>query len=263
MSAPSEPGIAGSLLDPADPPPFRLFEERTASPFLLSADHAGRAIPRALGSLGLSQADLDRHIAWDIGIAGVTERLAASLGCFAILQSYSRLVIDCNRPPHVDSSIATLSEYTEIPGNLGLSAAQKAERQRAIFAPYHARLLAEFERREREQRPLIYVAMHSFTPRFKEVDREWQFGVLYNRDTRLALELLAVLRAEGFEVGDNQPYFVSDLSDYGVPTYGEQRGHVHVELEIRQDLIATPEAQGRIAGLLSHALPAAAKPFLG
>lgn len=252
-----------ALLAPNDPPPFRVIADSTQSPYLLTADHAGRAIPRALGSLGLTSAALDTHVAWDIGIAAVTESLATKLPAFAILQNYSRLVIDCNRPTHVESSIATLSEHTEIPGNVGLSAADKSLRASEIFEPYHAQILAEFERRERAQRPIIYVAMHSFTPRFKGVDREWEMGVLYHRDRRLAEQLLELLRAEGLRVGDNQPYFVSDHTDYGVPTYGEQRGHVHVELEIRQDLIADPAGQERFATLLARLLPLASAPFLG
>jgi len=262
MTASSEPFASPSLLGHSDPPPFRVLEATSQSPYLLTADHAGRAIPHALGSLGLEKAVLDTHVAWDIGIAEVTERLAAKLPAFAILQRYSRLVIDCNRPPGVESSIATLSEHTEIPGNRGLDTEHIAARTREVFGPYHARILAEFERREQAHRPIIYVAMHSFTPRFKGVDREWQLGVLYHRDRRLAERLLVRLRAEGLSVGDNQPYFVSDSTDYGVPTYGEQRGHVHVELEIRQDLIAEPEGQEKFAVLLARILPDAAAPFL-
>ena len=250
------------LLAPDDPPPFRVFQPESSSPFLLAADHAGRVIPAALGSLGLSEAALDTHIAWDIGIAGVTERLAEKLSAFAIVQTYSRLVIDCNRPLEVESSIATLSEHTEIPGNVGLSKADAALRAREIFEPYHARILAEVERREQSQRPIVYVAMHSFTPRFKGVEREWEMGVLYHRDRRLAERLLELLPKEGLRVGDNQPYFVSDHTDYAVPTYGEKRGHVHVELEIRQDLIQNAAGQEKFAAMLARVLPLAAAPFL-
>jgi predicted N-formylglutamate amidohydrolase len=251
-----------ALLGPSDPPPFRVIEPRESSPFLLAADHAGRAIPAALGSLGVSAGALDTHIAWDIGIASVTERLAEKLSAFAIIQNYSRLVIDCNRPLHVHSSIATLSEHTEIPGNVGVTPEQAAQRAREIFEPYHARILAEVERRERAAERIVYVAMHSFTPRFKGLDREWEMGVLYHRDRRLADRLLELLPKEGLRVGDNQPYFVSDETDYAVPTYGEKRGHVHVELEIRQDLIATAEGQEKFALMLARVLPLAAAPFL-
>jgi predicted N-formylglutamate amidohydrolase len=248
---------APPLLGADDPPPFRVREGHPGCPFVLAADHAGRLLPASLGTLGLTQAELETHIAWDIGIAGVTEQLASALGAFMILQVYSRLVIDCNRPLGAHSSIAELSEFTTIPGNKGLSAAQVAERARLVFEPYHARILAEIERRERAGTPIIYIAMHSFTPRFKGTDRRWHCGVLYNRDARLARPLLQLLASEGLEVGDNEPYFVSDDSDYGIPHYGERRGHLSVELEIRQDLIATPEQQVSWGNLLARVLPAA------
>ncbi len=248
---------APPLLGTGDPPPFHVAEGRPDCPFVLAADHAGRVLPRSLGTLGLTQAELDTHIAWDIGIAGVTRELARQLGAFMILQVYSRLVIDCNRPLGAHSSIVELSEFTSIPGNKGLSTAQVAERARLVFEPYHARILAEIERRERAGLPIVYVAMHSFTPRFKGVDRRWHCGVLYNRDSRLARPLLQLLAREGLEVGDNEPYFVSDESDYGIPHYGERRGHLSVELEIRQDLIATEEQQVSWGNLLGRVLPAA------
>jgi predicted N-formylglutamate amidohydrolase len=224
---------------------------------LLTVDHAGRLLPQSLGNLGLTTTDLETHIAWDIGIRGVSERLAARLGAFLIAQTYSRLVIDCNRPLHVESSIATLSEHTQIPGNCGITERAATERAQAIFVPYHRRIVTELERRERVGQRTVLVAMHSFTPRYKGVARPWHCGVLYNRDPRLARALLGLLSAEGLTVGDNQPYFVSDDSDYGVPVYGEQRGNVHVELEIRQDLIADEPGQMRWAELLARLLPRA------
>ncbi|MEY4549386.1 MAG: hypothetical protein RL685_5581 [Pseudomonadota bacterium] len=249
---------APPLLAADEPPPFRVQEGRADCPFVLTADHAGRVLPASLGTLGLTAAELTAHIAWDIGIAGVTEQLARELGAFMILQVYSRLVIDCNRPLGAHGSIAELSELTSIPGNRGLSAAQVGERARLIFEPYHARILAELEQRERASQPVIFIAMHSFTPRYKGVDRPWHCGVLYNRDARLARPLLQLLAREGLQVGDNEPYFVSDDSDYGIPHYGERRGHLSVELEIRQDLITTPEQQVSWGKLLARVLPAAA-----
>ena len=245
------------LLTEQDPPPFRAREGHLDSPFLFAADHAGQLIPRALATLGLTAAELDTHIAWDIGIAGVTERLAHELGAFMILQTYSRLVVDCNRPPESAQSIVDHSEYTTIPGNRGLSPVQVEQRVEAVFDPYHQRIEAELTRRERSEQQTIFIAMHSFTPRFKGVDRPWHCGVLYNRDARLARPLIQLLAREGLEVGDNQPYFVSDDSDYAIPRYGERRGNLHVELELRQDLIASPDQQARWASLLARVLPAA------
>jgi predicted N-formylglutamate amidohydrolase len=251
------PKAWAALLGEHDPPPFRAREGHLDSPFVLAADHAGQLLPGELGTLGLTQTELDTHIAWDIGIGGVTERLALALGAFVILQTYSRLVIDCNRPLESSTSIVDHSEHTPIPGNRALSPQQAAARAQAIFHPYHQRIVAELERRERTQQRTIFIAMHSFTPRFKGSDRPWHCGVLYNRDDRLARPLIQLLADEGLEVGDNQPYFVSDDSDYAIPHYGERRGHLHVELELRQDLITTPEQQASWAILLARVLPAA------
>jgi predicted N-formylglutamate amidohydrolase len=249
------------LLSAEDPPVYRVFEGSPSSPYVLMADHAGRAIPRSLGSLGLSAAELDRHIAWDIGIAGVSELLAPRLEAFLILQTYSRLVIDCNRPLDSPTSIAEQSEYTVVPGNQGLSAEEKRARAHEIFEPYHARIESELARRAAVGQPTILISMHSFAPRFRGVDRPWHCGVLYHRDSRLAKQLLGLLQEQGLTVGDNQPYFVSDTSDYGIPRYGEQLGNLHVELEIRQDLIATVAQQREWAERLARVLPRAIEPF--
>jgi predicted N-formylglutamate amidohydrolase len=232
------------LLAPDEPSPVRVLCEDGTSDLFLTADHAGRAIPRSLGTLGLPDNELMRHIGWDIGIAGVTERLSASLNATAVLQSYSRLVIDCNRDPSVPSSMPEISELTEIPGNRNLSAAQRSDRRAAIFDPYHARISSLLDGRAAAGRRTVYVAMHSFTPVFKGELRSMQVGVLYNRDARLAAILLELLRAEGdLVVGDNAPYAVSDITDYGVPIHAEKRGLPHVEIEIRQDLIADAAGQ--------------------
>ena len=246
------------LLDPDEPAPVRVLRADGGSDLVLTADHAGRAIPRRLGTLGLPQSELDRHIAWDIGIAGVTERLSAALDAVAILQAYSRLVIDCNRSPDVPSSIPEISETTEIPGNRGVTGAERLSREREIFAPYHARMDQLLETRRQAGRRTVLIAMHSFTPVFRGESRTMHVGVLYNRDTRLALILLDLLRAEpGLSTGDNAPYSVSDLTDYTVPVHAERRGLPHVEVEIRQDLIADERGQsdwaGRFARLLTEA----------
>jgi predicted N-formylglutamate amidohydrolase len=247
-----------TLLASDEPAPVRVIRENGTSRFFLTADHAGRAIPRALGRLGVSESELLRHIAWDIGIEGVTTRLADALDATAIFQTYSRLVIDCNRDPSVPSSMPEISEHTDIPGNRNLSEAARAARVAEIFAPYHARIAALLETRAAAQRPTIVVAMHSFTPVFKGESRAMQVGVLYNRDRRLADIMLALLRAEGdLVVGDNAPYAVSDLTDYTVPVHAERRGLPHVEIEIRQDLIAEEAGQAAWASRFARLLRAA------
>jgi predicted N-formylglutamate amidohydrolase len=246
------------LLDPDEPDPVALDNETGSSIFFLTCDHAGRAFPRRLGRLGLPESETLRHIAWDIGIGAVGQRLSRLLDAAVVLQTYSRLVIDCNRDPNVPSSIPEISETTEIPGNRGLGEEARAARVEAIFRPYHNRIAAALDRRAAETRESVLVALHSFTPVFKGVSRPWQVAVLFNRDRRLAHSLAELLRAEGnLFVGENEPYAVSDLTDYTVPVHGERRGLLHVEIEIRQDLIADSAGQKEWAERLARLLPAA------
>lgn len=242
------------LLTRDEAPVYELLQEAGESPFLLTADHAGRLIPRALGDLGVSPADMERHIAWDIGIAGVTRRLSAALRATAILQAYSRLVIDCNRQPDVASAMPQVSEETLIPGNMGLDEAARAARRQAIFDPYHEAIAGMIARRART----VYVAMHSFTPCFKGDVRQMQVAVLYNRNPRLSLIVADLLQAEaGLVVAQNAPYRVSDETDYGVPVHAERNGLDYLELEIRQDLIADEDGQAVWAARLARLLPLA------
>ena len=245
-----------TLLGADDPAPFTVHRAHGDSPFVLIADHAGQRIPARLGDLGLAQAELDRHIGWDIGIAGLAERLSEKLDAFAILQTYSRLVIDCNRPLEAPGSIVAVSDGTAVPGNEGLDDDAKTARALEIFAPYHARITQELDRRSEETPAPVLISLHSFTPVFAGFVRPWHTGVLYHRDTRLAHALRDALRAEaGLVVGDNEPYAVSDTSDFAVPVHGEQRGLLHVELEIRQDLIADTAGQEEWAERLARILP--------
>lgn len=251
------------LLAADEPPAFALEREHGASPFLLICDHASRRIPRALGDLGVSEAELQRHVAWDIGAAGVASRLSAALDAFLILQNYSRLVIDCNRPLDAPGSIVARSEATDIPGNIGVSAPAAALRAREIFHPYHARIGAELDRRTAQQRPTILISVHSFTPVYHAVPRPWQIGMLYGRDPRVAQRLLAIIRDEGcWNVGDNEPYAVTATTDYAIPVHCEARGIAHVGLEIRQDLIEQPDGQAEWAERIAAWLHAIAPHFV-
>jgi predicted N-formylglutamate amidohydrolase len=252
-----------ALLEPDEPDPVMMENESGDSVFFLTCEHAGRAFPRRLGRLGLPEAETLRHIAWDIGIGAVGRELSRLLDAAVILQTYSRLVIDCNRDPNVPSSIPEISENTEIPGNRGLDEAERAARADAIFRPYHNAIAAALDRRAAASRATALVALHSFTPVFKGISRPWHVAVLFNRDPRLAHNLAELLRAEGdLIVGENEPYQVSDLTDYTIPVHGERRGLPHIEIEIRQDLITDPEGQGKWAERLGRLLPAAYAAFL-
>src|SRR5271168_45133 len=148
------------LLDPDEPNPVMLENESGNSVFFLTCDHAGRVFPRRLGRLGLPEAETLRHIAWDIGIGGVGRELSRLLDAPVILQTYSRLVIDCNRDPKVPSSIPEISENTEIPGNRSLDETERAARVDAIFRPYHNAIGAALDRRAAANRASALVALH-------------------------------------------------------------------------------------------------------
>jgi len=246
------------LLAPDEPAPVLEHNPAGTSPFFLTCDHYGKITPRTLGDLGVSASEWQRHIACDIGIGGVTAALSDALSAHMIAQRYSRLVIDCNRPPGVPSSIPILSEATHIPGNEEISDAARQARIKEIFEPYHARIAAILDARAGAKRPTILVAMHSFTPVYTGVARPWHIGTLYNRDARLAEVLLRLLRAEGdLVVGDNQPYAASDATDYCIPVHAEPRGIIHCGIEIRQDLIAEESGQRAWAGRLTRIFRAA------
>ena len=246
-------GDTSLLLGSQDVPPVLEDNAAGRSPFLLTCDHYGRLIPRILGDLGLPAAELTRHIAWDPGIAGVAEALSKHLDAHLIAQRYSRLVIDCNRPPDALSSIPRISEATVIPGNEGLAREVAEVRRRAVFDPYHRRIGEVIDRRLRDTVPTVLVSLHSFAPVYAGIARPWHIGTLYHRDTRLPPLVLKLLRAEpDLVVGDNEPYAVSDETDYTIPVHGEARGLMNTGIEIRQDLIADEDGQSQWAERLAR-----------
>jgi predicted N-formylglutamate amidohydrolase len=245
-------GDTSLLLGLEDVPPVLEANVESCSPFLLTSDHYGRAIPRVLGDLGLPESELTRHIAWDIGIAGVADLLSKQLGAHMIAQRYSRLVIDCNRPPEAPSSIPRISEATIIPGNEGISRDAAEARRKQVFDPYHRRIREVIDHRLQQGIPTVLVSLHSFTPVYAGIARPWHVGTLYQRDTRLPPLLLRGLRAAGdLVVGDNEPYAVSNETDYTIPVHGEARGLMNTGIEIRQDLIADATGQQQWADRLA------------
>lgn len=248
-----------TLLGPDDPPAVEIVRAGATSPFFLTCEHAGKIFPKRLGTMGVGARDLERHITYDIGAAGVARGLSQRLDAHLVLQTYSRLVVDCNRSPDADDFITALSETTEIPGNRGVSERDAKARADEIFHPYHDAIAAALDERESAGRITVLIAVHSCTPVFHGVSRPWHVGVLYEHDPRLALILLDLLEDEAHLcVGDNEPYFMSSHKDYAVPVHGHGRGIPHVEFEIRQDLIETAQGQEEwaefLAGVLREAL---------
>jgi predicted N-formylglutamate amidohydrolase len=243
------------LLSDGEPPPVLEEGSQRRSEFLFTVDHASARIPEQLEGLGLPARELQRHIAWDIGALAVARQVAAALDAPLIAQNYSRLVIDCNRDPAVPSSIPAISETVPIPGNTGLGSAQVDARRREIFWPYHERIKAVLDARLAAGQGTILVAQHSMTDKFKGVARPMHAAILYNRDRRFAGLTLDALRSEaGVIVADNEPYFVSDATDYTIPVHGEARSLPHVEIEIRQDLLMSAVGQGEWAARIIGAL---------
>ncbi|WP_293381010.1 N-formylglutamate amidohydrolase [Phenylobacterium sp.] len=228
------------------------------SPFLLLGDHAGREIPRSLAGLGLPKPALDRHIAWDIGIAAYGALLSRALDAAFIRQRFSRLVIDCNRDPSRPDAVPEVSDDVEIPGNLALSADARHARVAEVARPYHAAIAAELDRRVARGLPTTLISLHSFTPRMNGLDRPWRFGVLHADDSPYSRAILDRLRAELGQdlVGDNQPYRMDEV-DFTVPVHAGRRGLDYLELEVRQDLLADAAGQAEIAALVARLLPAA------
>jgi predicted N-formylglutamate amidohydrolase len=247
------------LLQPDEPAAVGVRNPAAASRVLFVSDHAGKRIPRRLGTLGLGAADLDRHIAWDIGIQGVTERLADALDATYIYQRYSRLVIDCNRLPGSTQSIMAVSDGTEVPGNRNLEVGAIRSREREILAPYHAAIERELDRRQAAQQACVIFAMHSCTPVFgTEAPRPWHIGVIANADWRIGDALIDLLTAEtDLCVGRNKPYSMNLDMDYTLPVHAERRRLAYVEIEIRQDLIAEAAGQAEWASLMSRFVPRA------
>ena len=223
-------------------PAFEVLNPDGASPFVLTCDHAGRRIPERYRQLGLDDAVLRRHIAWDIGAADVTRRLSAYLDATAVFAGFSRLLVDCNRDLDHPTSIPGESDGIVVPGNLEVGPEDSADRVRRYFEPYHRALAGVLESHGARAGggPPAMVAMHSFTPIMDGYERPWHIGVLWNRDPRLAKPLMALLSENtDLVVGENEPYTGRDMAGYSIHHHGGAQGIPHVLLELRQDLVDT------------------------
>jgi len=251
--------VESALLGRDDPPPVDIFNPGGTSSFLLIGDHAGNLVPSGLGDLGVTREELERHIGWDIGIAGLGVQLALALDAPFISQRYSRLVIDCNRSPGRIDAMPEVSDGTAIAANVGLSEAARAARVAAIQEPYQQAIADELARRDAAGKSTILVALHSFTPAMAGVARPWHAGVLHEAgNTRFALAILARLRGEdGLHVGDNEPYSMDSI-DHTIPLHAWPAGRPYLELEVRQDLLGSPEGIAEWSARLARLLPAAA-----
>lgn len=212
--------------------------------FVFICDHASNHIPAELNQLGLPASVLQEHVAWDIGAAGVTRVLSEQLDSPAILCGTSRLVIDCNRQPENDALIPAIAHGIPVPGNAALSPAARKTRLDRWFHPYHNTIEAILTRRiEQEPEPIV-IAIHSMTPLLGDMKRPWSIALSSDTDRRLTDPVLAALRASlNVQVGDNEPYSIEPLVDYSIPFHALRRQLNHLQVEFRQDEIATATRQ--------------------
>ena len=226
-----------------------------AGQFLIVCEHASKFIPAGFGNLGLEDAALNSHIAWDPGALAVAEAMSSLLDAPLVAQRVSRLLYDCNRPPEAESAVPSLSEVTQVPGNTGLSAADREARVARFYVPFRDTLATCIGRRIETGRAPAIITVHSFTPVYKGVRRETGLGILHDTDARFADALLETTKA-GMDlvVHRNQPYGPQDGVTHTLVEHGVARGLLNVMLEIRNDLIGKPASQAAMAQWLSRCL---------
>ena len=243
------------LIGPGDAPPYFRHNEAGRACLLIVADHAGRYFPAAMNRLGLAEWVVDRHVAWDIGSDELARCLADRLDAPAILAGFSRLLIDPNRQLHDATSVIEVSDGIAIPGNQGLSEADKARRVQSFFQPYHDAIAARLDAFEAEGKVPAMLSVHTCTPVFSEVVRPWHIGIMWDRDPRIAVPMMESLRrTDGVCIGDNEPYSGRHPHDFTIDFHAERRGLPHVGIEVRQDLVSDTEGARHWAGVLGDAL---------
>ncbi|WP_299821942.1 N-formylglutamate amidohydrolase [uncultured Jannaschia sp.] len=248
------------ILGPGEPPPFASENEDGTSPFVIVCEHAGRRIPDSLGTLGLDDAHLARHFMWDIGALDLARAIARRLDAPLAWQRYSRMICDCNRHWEAESFIPAHGEGIPVPANAAATEADRNQRRAEIWQPFQGGVEALLDRRVARGRQTLFVTIHSFTPVFYGEQRSLEYGILYDRNDTLSPTLLDVLRARhGDKALGNEPYSMSRENDYTVPVHGEDRGLDSVEIEVRNNLLATAEqVEARADDLASALIEAAA-----
>ncbi|MBN2905411.1 MAG: N-formylglutamate amidohydrolase [Rhodobacteraceae bacterium] len=222
---------------------------------VLVCEHASNAIPAGLADLGLALGDVASHAAWDPGALGVARAMGAALDAPLVAATQSRLVHDCNRPEAAPDAMPARTEEIAVPGNAGLSAAERAARGQRCYAPFHAAVSATLAGRDT---PPVLVTVHSFTPRWHGVPRAVEIGILHDDDTRLADAMLARAGAHTDHlVARNEPYGPAHGVTHTLRLHGVENGRANVMLEIRNDLIADQAAQTRMGVMLAGLVRAA------
>lgn len=253
-----------SLLSDRDPAPVEVVNADGRAVFVLTCEHAGRQVPVALRDLGIPTAEMNRHIAYDIGAEGLARGLSAILDGPLVLQRFSRLVVDCNRPFDAPDCFPAVSDGTKIPANENLTEQERRRRFDEIHRPFHRAIATLLDRRAGAAAPTILVSVHSFTPQLSTgTPRPWLLGALSNRDPHFAQRFIAAFRAAHPEIvcAHNEPYVVDDRTDYTIPVHGEMRGLPHLLIEVRSDMIAGQAGQEHWSRLIADSLGTAAAAY--
>jgi predicted N-formylglutamate amidohydrolase len=241
-------------LSPDEPGPFRVLNPLAEKPVLLVCDHASSRFPQSLGDMGLDPFARRCHLAIDIGAGPLTERLAESLGVTAVVQNYSRLVVDCNRQLMDPSAFLEYGDGILVPGNRNLRQSDKDLRASALYWPYHVAIGEQIDRLRKKGALPAFISIHSFTPVLNGEAREWQMGVLWDKDESTRSIFLEGLRSAGYKVGDNEPYSGKAPQDFTIDHHAEEIGLPHVGIEIRQDLIDDEEGVEEIAEVMHEVI---------
>ncbi|MHA1559537.1 MAG: N-formylglutamate amidohydrolase [Alphaproteobacteria bacterium] len=220
--------------------PVLTLREKAPSRLLLVCDHARNDLPEGYDNLGLSDVELERHIAYDIGAEPLTRMLAARLDVTAIFGCYSRLLIDPNRGEDDPTLIVSVSDGTVIPGNVSIDGEERERRLDRFYRPYHLAITDLIDERLAGGRPPLIVSVHSFTPHWNDWPRPWHVGVLWDKDPQTARRLIDGLQADpALVVGDNEPYSGAAPLNSTLNTHAALRKLPHVLIEVRQELIAS------------------------
>lgn len=235
-------------------PAYTLSREDSDHPLILVCEHASRFIPTGLNDLGLSHEAAREHIAWDIGALALAEGLARALGATLLAANYSRLLVDLNRPLQAPDSIPAQSEIYQVPGNRDLDEATREYRRQSLFEPFHSRLTDLIDERVAQGRTVRVVGVHSFTPVYHDQPRALEVGVLFGKGVKYAQRLIDGLGRHPLKVAGNEPYKINPLGDMTVPVHGDARGLESVLIEVRNDLLRTPENVRRFTEYLAPLL---------
>jgi len=252
MSAGPDPHYDAHLLSPDEPSPFFVVNPLAELPILLVCDHASCRFPVALGDMGLDPFARRCHLAIDIGAGSLTEKVAGSIGCTAVIAQYSRLVVDCNRQLMDPGAFLEYGDGIIVTGNRNLPQSEKDRRADAIYWPYHHAISEQVKRLRAVGPPPAFISLHSFTPVLDGVFRELQMGVLWDADSRLSDIFIENLRAAGYLTGDNEPYSGRAPQDFTIDHHAEETGLPHVGIEVRQDLIDDIPGVDEIAPVISR-----------